>query len=78
MQILERIEASTEALLTFVGTRTPNLPKAKRFSTKNEKKEKRGKTLSYEGESKEIRQGLDASRREEWNKWKKFTAGRPI
>ena len=66
--ILERKEAVTDALLAFLGTRTPNLPKAKKFSTKNEKKEKRGKTLSYERESKEIREGLDVSRREEWNK----------
>ena len=39
---------------------------------------KRGKTLPYERESKEIREVLDVSRQEEWNKWKKFTAGRPI
>ena len=50
-EILERKEAVTEALLAFLGTRTPNLPKAKKFSPKNQKKEKRGKTLSYERES---------------------------
>ena len=63
-------------MLAFLGTRTPNLPKAKKFCSKNEKKEKRGETLSYERESKETREGLDVSRRE-WNTWKKFTAGRP-
>ena len=49
-----------------------------RNSPANEKREKRCKTLSYEKESKEIREGVDVSRQEEWNKWKKFTAGRPI
>ena len=77
-EILEREEAVSDALLAFLGTRTPKLPRVKKFSTKNEKKEKRGKTLSYERESKEIREGFDVSRKEEWNKWKKFTAGRPI
>ena len=38
------------ALLAFLGTRTTNLPEAKKSSSKNEKKEKRGKTLSYERE----------------------------
>ena len=63
--------------MAFLGARTTNLLKAKNFSSKNEKKEKRGKTLSYERESKGIR-GLDISPREAWSKWEKFTAGRPI
>ena len=46
-------------------------------STNNEKKEKRGKALNYDKESKEVREGLDCSRKDEWMKWKKFTAGRP-
>ena len=37
----------------------------------------RGKTLNYERESKETREGLDASRKTEWEKWKQFVAGRP-
>ena len=47
-EILERKEVVSDALLAFLGARTPSLPKAKKFSSKNEKKEKRGKTLSYE------------------------------
>ena len=46
-------------------------------SIKNDKKEARGKTLNYEKEGKELREGLDISRRTEWEKWKKFVAGRP-
>ena len=49
----------------------------KNFQSKNEKKEVRGKTLNYEKESKEVREGLDISRTTEWNKWIQFTAGRP-
>ena len=44
--------------------------------TKNDNKEARGKTLNYEREDKEIREGLDISRRTEWEKWQKFIAGR--
>ncbi len=55
------------------------IPMAKKeFVTKNQKKEKRGKTLNYDRESKEVREGLDVSRKAEWDKWQKFTAGRPI
>ena len=43
-EILERIEVVSHALFALLGTRTPSLPKAKKFSSKNEKKEKRGKT----------------------------------
>ena len=68
----------SDALLAFLGTRTTNLPKPKKISSKNEKKEKRGNTLSYEKESKELREGLDISRQEELNKWKKFATGRPF
>ena len=50
---------------------------AKDFVTKNESKEKRGKTLNYDKVSKEVREGLDSSRRDEWGKWCKFVAGRP-
>ena len=44
------------------------------WETKNDKKEKRGKTLKYGKESKEVREGLDISRATEWNKWKEFVA----
>ena len=44
------------------------------WETKNDKKEKRGKTLNYEKETKEVRDGLDVSRATEWNKWKEFVA----
>ena len=37
-----------------------NLP----FQMQNQKKEERGKTLNYEKESKEIREGLDISHKE--------------
>ena len=36
--------------------------KAATFETKNEKKEKRGRTLNYDNENKEIREGLDGAR----------------
>ena len=77
-EILVRKEEVSDALLAFLGQRMPKLPRAKKFATKNEKKEKRGKTLNYERESKDLREGLDISRKEEWNKWTKFMAGRPI
>ena len=47
------------------------------FESKNAKKERRGKTLKYHKESKEVREGLDVARKTEWLKWKQFTAGRP-
>ena len=50
---------------------------AKRFQSKNDKKEARGKTLNYEKENKEVREGLDISRKTEWEKWKQFVAERP-
>jgi len=50
---------------------------SKNFQSKNEKKEVRGKTLNYDKEAKEVREGLDISRATEWHKWKEFTAGRP-
>ena len=67
------------ALCAFLSTRLP-VPLALNaiFETKNDKKEKRGKTLNYERESKEIREGLDLSRRDEWQKWIKFSAVTPI
>ena len=49
-----------------------------KFQTANPKKEERGKTFSYDMESKEIREGLDISRTTEWKKWLEFVAGRPI
>ena len=41
----------------------------KKFESKNSKKEARGKTLNYSTESAEVRHGLDASRKVEWEKW---------
>jgi len=78
--ILERKERPSYALLSFLADdrlRIPMAMKAVTFESKNEKKEKRGKTLNYESECKEIREGLDVSRATEWDKWKKFVAGRP-
>ena len=78
LEVLVRKKEVSDALLAFLGQRMPKLPRAKKFATKNGKKEKRGKTLNYERESKDLREGLDISRKEEWNKWTKFMAGRPI
>ena len=50
---------------------------AKKFVSKNEKKEARGKTLNFEKESFEVRSGLEVSRKAEWDKWIQFLAGRP-
>ena len=63
--------------LVFLADGRMALPAAKMFESHNEKKEKRGKTLCYEKESKKVRGGLDMSRRDEWMKWKRFVAGRP-
>ena len=63
--------------LVFLADGRIALPAAKMFESHNEKKEKRGNTLCYEKESKEVREGLDVSRRDEWTKWKRFVAGRP-
>ena len=53
--------------------RLPDLPMvahyAKKFQSKNDKKEDRGKTLNYERENKEIRECLDVSRKTKWTKW---------
>ena len=67
------------ALIAFLAEdrRLPT-PLAEAYAkTVNEKKEARGKTLNYEKEDKETREFLDVSRRTEWEKWKKFVAGRP-
>ncbi len=55
-EILERKEEFSDAKLAFLSTRV-TVPMTKKFATKNEKKEKRGKTLNYEKESKETREG---------------------
>ena len=49
----------------------------KKNEAKNQKKEARGKTMNYERENEEVREGLDVSRETEWKKWKEFVAGRP-
>ena len=78
----ERIEKVTTGLLCFLENRVKvpmalNAHTKAGFESKNTKKEKRGKTLRYANESKEVREGLDISRRNEWFKWKQFTAGQP-
>ena len=85
VEVLRRKKAEEDdvALLAFLADGRLPLPMAKKyglyanFTTANEKKEQRGKTLNYENESKEIREGLDISRKTEWEKWTKFVAGRP-
>ena len=47
------------------------------FGSKNASKERRGKTLKYSKESKEIREGLDILRHTELLKWMQFIAGKP-
>ena len=82
VDVLKR-KQSTLSLLAFYAedNRLP-IPLAqvysKGFESRNDKKEARGKNLNYEKEDKETREGLDISRRTEWEKWKKFVAGRPI
>jgi len=81
--ILERSHQPSPALLAFLADSRLNIPmaisysKQETFESKNQKKEARGKTLNYERESKEVREGLDVSRKTEWEKWKQFVAGRP-
>jgi hypothetical protein len=76
-----RRRQDNEAMMAFLADSRLPIPAVKgyqkQFVTKNDKKEARGKTLNYEREGKELREGLDISRRTEWEKWKKFTAGRP-
>ena len=80
---MERIQEVTTGLLAFLAHDRLNIPMAAHyakeewFESKNQKKEARGKTLNYERESKETREGLDVSRKMEWERWKQFVAGRP-
>ena len=78
--ILERKQSVPQGLLAFLATdgklKIPMATAYARFESKNDKKESRGKTLNYDRESKEVREGLDVSRRTEWEKWKQFVAGR--
>ena len=83
VDLAERRASDRAAMLAFLmEDRRLMVPAVKKhvayqaFETKNTKKEKRGKTLNYLTESKEVREGLDISRRTEWEKWIKFTAGR--
>ena len=57
--ILERKGRVADGLLAFLGDGRLRIPMAMNavFETKNDKKEKRGKTLCYEKESKEVREG---------------------
>ena len=67
--ILERKTEPSEALLAFLADARLPVPMAKSYVTRNDSKEKRGKTLNYDREPKEIREGLDCSRQDEWDKW---------
>ena len=81
LQNRKRQKQEDRALLAFYAEDrrlpTPLAEAYARTLSANEKKEVRGKTLNYEKEDKETREGLDVSRRTEWEKWKKFVAGRP-
>ena len=68
-------EISVE-LISFLAERL-TVTMATKFKSKNTKKEERGKTLNYDKETPEVRNGLDKSREVEWQKWTKFLAGRP-
>ena len=46
--------------------------------SKSGKKKAVGKQFNYEMETEETRKGIDGSRRDEWEKWQKFMAVRPI
>ena len=63
-------------LICFLAERL-TIPMATKFKSKNTKKEERGKTLNYDKETAEVRQGLDKSRAVEWQKWIQFLAGKP-
>lgn len=56
-------EANIALLCFLADERMTTLPTVKTFVFKNESKEKRGKTFDYERESKQVREGLDISRR---------------
>ena len=47
----------------------------RKFESKTSRKEARGKTLSYSTESAEVRRGLNASRMDEWEEWRRFQTG---
>lgn len=53
-------------------------PGTRKFSNRNKRLEEAGKTLNYKNTTNEISAGLDVSRAEEWSKWGKFYAIRPI
>ena len=81
LRILQREGPPEEALLCFLAADRLKVPFVHAYSasweSKNAKKEQRGKTLNYDRETKEVREGLDISRGTEWCKWINFTAGRP-
>ena len=72
----QRNEDISEELCSFLADRIPVPVAMKAFKSKNETKEARGKTLNYEKETAEVREGLDGSRKVEWDKWLQFVAGR--
>ena len=47
-------------------------------TSKSGKKKATGKQFNYELETEETRKGIDGSRRDEWEKWQKFMAVKPI
>ena len=76
VRYLQRKGKPSQALMAFLADGRLAVPMASRMR-KKESMDRRGKTLRYEKESKEIREALDISRMTEWTKWKDFVAGRP-
>ena len=81
IRILARDGPPSTGLLAFLAEDRLKIPFVHAYTaaweSKNDWKEARGKTLNYDRESKEVREGLDVSRATEWTKWRTFTAGRP-
>jgi len=71
-----RDEEVTDELIAFIAERLQTRM-GKKYASKNQKKEARGKTLNFERETYEVRTGLEASRGVEWSKWQLFQAGKP-
>ena len=46
--------------------------------SKTGKKKAVGKQFNYEMETEETRKGIDGSRKDDWEKWQKFMAVRPV
>ena len=66
---LLRRRSEDQAMIAFWSERLPEIV------FRNTRKEEQGKTLNYEQCDEATRSGLDESRSNEWEKWKKFDAG---